>query len=113
MTVPITLEGFSPDLDFQIFPALWKIVFAGPTVPGAYTFKQEKELAEATAQPRVSLDLRPGKDTILDSRPNIPPEGEACKLSSTLSPRTLGIEFSADTSIKSEEVFGTPVLTVA
>lgn len=67
-TIQVVLEGFSVDLDYRVYPALWELIFrdsSAVTDPAeAYTIL-------------ASADLRYQDNNVtLDSRSNVPEEGD-------------------------------------
>jgi len=67
-TVNVILEGFSVDLNYQIYPALWELVFRNSSdindPATSYTLLATEDLRFMDANPT------------LDSRPNVPAEGD-------------------------------------
>jgi hypothetical protein len=67
----LKIEGWSVDLDFQIVPALWKIVL-GQSSPNP----AELNALFEPYVPVATIDLRAtGTNLVLDSRPDIPSSG--------------------------------------
>lgn len=72
-SVNVVLEGFDLDLDYQIFPAFWKLVYAAGSSSG-FSPEQLAQAFELVFTEDVRIH---NANPTLDSRPNVPSD-EGC-----------------------------------
>jgi hypothetical protein len=107
-TLNVVVEGFSVDLDFQIYPALWQIVIGSGSV--------DPVTLENAFNPIVEIDVRLGDNNpTLNARSNVPSDAECqVELNTSGSLYTKIIDFNLPDDaggIPSSAAFGIPVIT--